>query len=288
MSVFTGGAHDDNAAGLCHNICRGNGLDGLVNILIQGIAAVAGNHDPGGIGNFNTAQAVYIIRSRAVGLLQIAGERGNGFVGAVDDGVYDKVQSGTSGSLHHIPVNGILFQAPAVGVGTVNQRGAVVGVYGLCGTDAGQYAFSSAGKSGKEMRLDKPFRDQKIRLGCQGVDSQRRAGGQNTQINGGTLLAVMDYDMFPAADFRAKFPDQLLPGSAAVASGGNENGDLRLRRIWASICGTIALLGTGRVWSLASNTILCFPFASSHKGGLPMGFSRAWATSVSAGADGCF
>ena len=39
----------------------------------------------------------------------------------------------------------------------------------------------------------------------------------------------MDYDMFPAADFRAKFPDQLLPGSAAVASGGNENGDLRLR-----------------------------------------------------------
>ena len=116
-----------------------------------------------------------------------------------------------------------------MGVGTVNQRGAVVGVYGLCGTDAGQYAFSSAGKSGKEMRLDKPFRDQKIRLGCQGVDSQRRAGGQNTQINGGTLLAVMDYDMFPAADFRAKFPDQLLPGSAAVASGGNENGDLRLR-----------------------------------------------------------
>ena len=50
-------------------------------------------------------------------------------------------------------------------------------------------------------------------------------------------------------------------------------------RISASICGTITLLGTGRVWSLAMRTTFFLPSAMTLSFGVPMGLASASLTS---------
>ena len=77
-AVGTAAAHDDDAILTCTGFRRGNGLGALVQVLVQRVAAVAGDHDIAGNAG---ALAPFADKGNAfgVGLFQVACPGGDDF-----------------------------------------------------------------------------------------------------------------------------------------------------------------------------------------------------------------
>ena len=119
-------------------------------------------------------------------------------------------------------MDGVTFQNTGAGEITSDEIGVVIPVDRFPRGDARQNALSSAGETGEEMRLDEAFADEKIRLRRHTVDAKLTAGGKGS--DGDHILlsgAVMNDDVFVFYDFLTEFFNQLCPGGAAVAAGGN-------------------------------------------------------------------
>lgn len=80
------------------------------------------------------------------------------------------------------------------------------------------------------MRLDKPFGYQKIRLARLAVEpafSAKRQRAQKTHV--AHIVTVMYHYCLMCCDLFAELVDQFFSAGLAVASSGNENGDLSIR-----------------------------------------------------------
>ena len=80
------------------------------------------------------------------------------------------------------------------------------------------------------MGFNESLCQKQVRFHRQTVDQQLAAGGQRTDGHQvGSVIAIMHNDLLICHDLRAEFICQFLQGCLSVASGGNEDRDLRLR-----------------------------------------------------------
>ena len=107
--------------------------------------------------------------------------------------------------------------------------GRVVKHYSGPGCDAGQYAFSSAGKACKKVGLNKTLCQQKIRVKSQLIQLDSVSAGAGADKGKGALIAVMYNNVLPADDFLPKAFQKLFLGGSAMAACCYQDGDVRLR-----------------------------------------------------------
>ena len=131
-------------------------------------------------------------------------------------------------------MNGVSFQNAGTGVGVSNEFGAVIGINGLLGADAGQDALAPTGEAGEEVRFNKAFGNDQIRPLCPLVQPERAAGGQRSQMEH-FFVAVgpVDLDTLTGDDLSTEFFGQFLRRGIPVGAGGNENHDLCVGRACA-------------------------------------------------------
>ena len=221
VTVVAAGGHDDDAALFTGGFRGGHALDGLIDILIQGVAVVGGEDDVGR--NFFTlAQRAKELDTGKVCLLDITGKRAYHFVPGVDDHIADEGQLCGAGGIDHIFMDGVTLQNAGAGERTCNEVCVVIPSYCCLRGDTRQNALSSAGEAGEEMGLDEAFADEQVGILCQTVDTQLTAGGKRT--DGDHVFfrgAVVNDNSFGFYDFSAEFLNQLFFRGAAVAAGGD-------------------------------------------------------------------
>ena len=148
------------------------------------------------------------------------------FIG-VDNYVTDKGEIRLSCGIEHILMDRIALQHTGTGIRRVNESGVVVIDNCLPGGNTRQYALSSAGKTGEEMGLDKPFGHQQVCLDRQTVEDQLAAGGQRAQMDQHPLIiTVVNDDPLVPDDLLAEFADQFLFCCASMAAGRDQEGDV--------------------------------------------------------------
>ena len=164
-----------------------------------------------------------------MGLFQIARPRRHDLLFAVQRHIENELYVDRLGRAEHIRVNGIVLQHPRVGTGVRHGLVAVVFVDRPFGTNAGQDALASPGKTREEMGLHKAFRHQQVAFGGQPVHLKHRAGGQSTQLD--KLLrgeGVVDGDLLMIDDLVAEHAALFLLRGGTVQTGGDENGNVRV------------------------------------------------------------
>ena len=115
-------------------------------------------------------------------------------------------------------------------MGTGNGLKGMILIDGLLRADAGQDTLSSPGKSGKEMRLDKSFRQQQIAFHGKTVDTKVRTRWQAAdvhEING--IERVVDANLLFRHNLLAEHALLFLNRGGTMESRGDENGNIGVR-----------------------------------------------------------
>ena len=224
-AVGTAAAHDNDTILTRTGFRRGNGLGALVQVLVQRVATVAGDHDIAGnagalapFADKATPSAWAFSRSPAQAAM---------------------IFSGRSSATLKMNWTLTILQRPAYphGWGCAPARRcwhtagnglvAVVFVDGLLGADARQDALAAAGEAGEEVGLNEALGHQQVGLGGHLVDDQLGAGGKHADLHVARgVPAVVADELFLVGDLLAHLVHQLLVGGGAVEAGGDEEGDV--------------------------------------------------------------
>ena len=159
MSVCCLGKHDDHAALFYSCLCCGHALYRLVNILIQWISAICGNHDIGR-NRIHTGHLIHESASFPVRFVEISGICTDNFFVLIQYHIYDKSKFCLFCRINHIPMDRIAFQHAGSGILAGDKLGTMVCHDGCCTGYSRQYTFSSTGKTCKKVRFNKSFGNQ--------------------------------------------------------------------------------------------------------------------------------
>ena len=231
VAVGALGAHYYNAALVTGGLSRRHALYALVKVLIQRRSAVRGNDYVRPLGLCLTV-AQQEIAAAAVRCQVIARKGRDRFLVLVDHDIDDVRKLRHLRRRDHILVNGVAVEDAGAGIRAVDELGTVVAEHRHLIGHAGQHTLAAAGEAGKEMRLDKALRYQQLRLDCKPVNDQRRAGGQDADLNIRVLIAAVVHD-YPALVhyLPAELCFQLLSRGQTVKARGDKQRDLY---IWAA------------------------------------------------------
>lgn len=149
-------------------------LDALVEVLVQRIAAVRGQHyvRPD---RLHLAEAAQVFAAAPVGLDAVAGEGGDGALFLVYDDVHDVGKPREPRGGLHVRIYGVAVQHSRAGEGAAYELPPVVAEHRSPVADAWQDALAPAGKAREEVRLYEALGHQQLRFRRQPVDDKRRA-----------------------------------------------------------------------------------------------------------------
>ena len=212
-----------------HRFAGGHALDRLVDILIQRIAAVAGDDDIG-FRNIHLTERTEKFASLFVRLFPIPGECPDDFFRGIDHHIHDEIEPDRLCGEKHVAVDRVVCQIARPRVGASDEFGAVIRQHGLSGCDPRQNAFPAAGKSGEKVRLDEALSDQQIGFRREFVHDQFAARGKGSEFDQKTLVAGVVYDDgFPVDDVASEFFLKFPPSGSAMEARGDEDRDPDLR-----------------------------------------------------------
>lgn len=109
VSVAAFGNHDDDAARLARAFGGGHAFDGLIDVLVERIAAVCRDDDIRRLG-LAAAQLADEAHAGLVRRVQIAAERADDFFFGVEHDIEDKFQSGFLRALTHVHMDGVVIE----------------------------------------------------------------------------------------------------------------------------------------------------------------------------------
>ena len=156
---------------------------------------------------------------RAVG----AGESPDYAAVGRDDHVQDEGEARLVHRENHVAVYWVAVERSGAGAFVRDEFRAVVRKHRLPRGHAREDRFAPAVKAREEVRLDEALRDEKIRLDRGLVELQASAGGQDSAIDHGRIVAAVVHDDFlPRDDFFPEFPDQLFARRPPVEPGRDE------------------------------------------------------------------
>ena len=159
-------------------------LNCLINVLIQRITAVGSDDDIAGSG-LNLTELFEKFPTFDMGSITIPGHRMDDFFFGIDDHINHEGQLGSAGGVEHIDMKGIAFNQAGAGFRMGNEFAAMIGQHTDPAGNTRQHTFASPGKTGKEMGLNKAFRNQQIRFSRQPVDDQLATRGQGSDFEPG-------------------------------------------------------------------------------------------------------
>ena len=227
--------HQDQGAAVGHHLQGvGEGLDGLVEVQVLGIAAGAGDDQRGLLLHRHAVHPVHQITGRPVGGDPVAGKGGNDLLLVIHHHVQQKGGVHHGAGLHHVSVDrvgGVHVGTADVGVGTAADTGiqgqVVVFHNGLTAGDARQDALAAAAEARHEVVHHAAGEDDLVTGQGPLVQPDRGAPTGGAHIGQDVLVradVVLHPD--PVVHRLGHQADVLFLCLAAVGSGGGENEDV--------------------------------------------------------------
>ena len=156
VTVGTAGDVDDHATLGKRGLGSAHALHGLVDVLVERVAAVGGDGDLA-LDGLNAGEALHEFAAGLVCLVDVASKGANDLVLAVEHHVEHKGKVRHLGSGEHVLAHVVVAQVAGTRMGVVHELTVVVVHDGLVAGDAGQDRLAAARKTGKEMRLNEAF-----------------------------------------------------------------------------------------------------------------------------------
>ena len=168
--------------------------------------------------------------------IHVAGDGEDRFLLGVDDNIAHKCEARTAGSVQHVVMDRVAVYNAGAGAGIGDELAVVVVDNGLAGGNAGENALAAAREAGEEVRFDKAFCHEQVGFRGKAVDDQITAGGELADIREILrIVAVMNNDLLLLHDLRAELVDQFFLRGAAVAAGGDQDGDIGVGTAFADL-----------------------------------------------------
>ena len=227
--------HQDQGAAVGHHLQGiGEGLDGLVEVQVLGIAAGAGDDQGGLFPHRHAVHPVHQIAGRPVGGDPVAGKGGDDLLFVVHHHVQQKRGTDHGAGLHHVRVDrvgGVHVGAADFGVGAAADAGVqgqvVVFHDGLPAGDARQDALAAAAVARHEVVHHAAGEDDLVAGQGPLVQPHRRAVAGGAHI-GQVLLVRADvvHHLNPVVNGLCHKADLLLLCLLAMGAGGGEDQDV--------------------------------------------------------------
>ena len=213
----------DDAVLVAARLCGGHALDGLVDVLVQWISAVGGDHDV----RVHTVHRGEILHELAAGLVslgRISRKGGDHLLVRVNRDVQYEGKLCLLGSKQHVLVDQIAIQDAGPRLVGRNEGRAMVRKDRLLGCDARKDGLPAAGKARKEMGLDEALGNQKVSLYGKLVDQEASARGKGAEVNHVlVLLGLVNHELLVLDQVLAELVDHLFLGRGPVEPGGNQD-----------------------------------------------------------------
>ena len=174
-AIRAGRGGEDGAAGPHHVHRAGDALGRLVEVAVQGRAAVGGHHEVQGLGHGAAAVAGEHVAAGAVRQHRVAGEDAGGSQGAVDGDVHQEVGAGEGQGLQGHPVERVAVEATRAGARVGHHGGPVHHAHRGQARDAWQDGLAATREACPHVGLDEPGEQLEIRPRVAGVDLQGHA-----------------------------------------------------------------------------------------------------------------
>ena len=134
-------------------------------------------------------------------------------------------------------MDGVALEDTRAGVGAVDEFRAVVGQDRDLAGDTRQDGFTAARHAGEEMRFNKAFGNEQVRISGYFVDTAVTTRGQSTNADHVFVVAAdMDDEFFMFRNFFAILVDQFFLRRSPVHARSDEDGNVDIRVPLAQFC----------------------------------------------------
>ena len=230
VTVGTTGDIDNHAALGKRGLGRAHALHGLVDVLVERVAAVGGDGNLA-LDGLNAGKALHELAAGLVRLVDIAGKGANDLVLTVKHHVKHKGKVSHLGGGKHVLAHVVVAQVAGTRMGIVHKLTVVVVHDGLVAGDARQDGLAATRETGKEVRLNKALGKQQIAIGGNLVDDALTTRRQGANLFHHAVVGRdMHDDFLVGDDLLAILVDELLMRRGTVHAGRNQNTHASLGR----------------------------------------------------------
>ena len=230
VTVGTTGDIDDHAALGKRGLGRAHALHGLVDVLVERVAAVGGNGNLA-LDGLNAGKALHELAASLVRLVDVAGKGADDLVLAVEHHVEHKGKVSHLGSGKHVLAHVVVAQVAGTRMGIVHKLTVVVVHDGLVASDARQDGLAATRETGKEVRLNKALGKQQIAIGSNLVDDALAARRQGADLFHHAVIGRdVHNDFLVGNDLLAVLVDELLVRRRTMHTRSNQNTHASLGR----------------------------------------------------------
>ena len=228
VTVGTTGDVDDHTALGKRGLGSAHALHGLVDVLIERVAAVGGDGDLA-LDGLNAGKALHELAASLVRLVDVAGKGADDLMLAVEHNVEHKGKVSHLGGGEHVLAHVVVAQVAGTRVGIVHKLTVVVVHDGLVAGDARQDGLAATRETGKEMRLNEALGKQQIAIGSNLVDDALATRRQGTDLFHHAVVGRdMHDDLLVSDDLLAVLVDKLLVRRRTVHAGRDQYAHTRL------------------------------------------------------------
>jgi hypothetical protein len=219
------GGADDRAALLDDRGRRGHALDRLVEVLVERVAGVARDHDVEGLGHRAHGRGARRGARGRVHGPQLARERRDDALLAVEDHVEREVGRARGGDRTDVVVHRVALDAPPRRRGMADASGVVEHEHRVEPREPGRHHLGAAAEAGEEVRLDEAGGDPHVGLHPLAVEPHGHALAVLAEVLQAPRVArVVVDDPHAVRHLGAEHRPDLLVGVAAVGARGHEHG----------------------------------------------------------------
>ena len=230
VTVGTTGDVDDHAALGKRGLGSAHALHGLVDVLVERVAAVGGDGDLA-LDGLNAGKALHELAAGLVRLVDVAGKGADDLVLAIEHHVEHKGKVSHLGGGEHVLTHVVVAQVAGTRVGIVHKLTVVVVHDGLVAGDARQDGLAATRETGKEVRLNKALGKQQIAIGRNLVDDALATRRQGADLfHHAVVSRDVHNDFLVGNDLLAVLVDELLVRRRTMHTRSNQNANARLRR----------------------------------------------------------
>ena len=230
VTVGTAGDVDDYTALGKRSLGRAHALHGLVDVLVERVAAVGGDGDLA-LNGLNAGKALHELTAGLVRLVNVAGKGADDLVLAVEHHVKHKGKVSHLGGSKHVLAYVVVAQVAGTRVGIIHKLTVVVVHDGLVAGDARQDGLAATRETGKEVRLNKALGKQQIAIGGNLVDDALATGRQGADLfHHAVVSRDVHNDFLVGNDLLAVLVDELLVRRRTMHTRSNQNANARLGR----------------------------------------------------------
>ena len=230
VTVGTTGDVDNHTALGKRSLGRAHALHGLVDVLVERVAAVGGDGNLA-LDGLNAGKALHELAASLVCLVDVTGEGADDLMLAVEHHVQHKGKVSHLGSGKHVLAHVVVAQVAGARMGIVHKLAVVVVHDGLVAGDARQDGLAATRETSKEVRLNKALGKQQIAIDGNLVDDALAARRQGADLfHHAVVSRDVHNDFLVGNDLLAVLVDELLVRRRTMHTRSNQNANARLRR----------------------------------------------------------